>query len=128
LRRFVGKGLEIHKNPVAEIGPVIDAMVRKMSKPLQCILPKNNGLVRCRDVLHCSSGPRGSRIDGQPAAWILLGPVLVDVQDLEVRQPLNWPEPRGKCLDSARPLGLLAIFSSTIEVAVPRRRLMSCVM
>jgi hypothetical protein len=97
LRRFVGKGLEIHNNPVAEIGPVIDAMARKMSEQLQCILPKNNGLVRCHDVLHCSGGPRGSRIDGQPATWIFLGLVLVDVQDLEVRQPLNCLEPRGKC-------------------------------
>jgi hypothetical protein len=37
------KGIGICDKPVAKVGLVVDAVARKMSEPLQCILPKNNG-------------------------------------------------------------------------------------
>jgi hypothetical protein len=77
---------------VVEVGPVVDAMARKMSKPMQCILPENDGQVRCHDVLYCSDSPCDSCIDGQLAIRMMLGLVLVDVRDLEVRRPLNHLE------------------------------------
>ena len=57
LHRFVGKGLEILDKPVLEVIPVIDVMAMKVSEPLQCILPKNDGQVRYHDVLRCFGRP-----------------------------------------------------------------------
>jgi hypothetical protein len=45
---------------------------------------------------------RDSRVDGQPAARVLLGLVLVDVGDLEVGRPLDGSETRSKRGDPAR--------------------------
>jgi hypothetical protein len=56
LRRFVEKGLEICDKPLAEVGPVIDALLRKVLEPLQRILPENNGKVCYHDVLYRPSG------------------------------------------------------------------------
>jgi hypothetical protein len=79
LHQFIKKGLEIHDKLVAEVGPVIDALVRKVSGPLHRILPENNGKVPCHDVLYHPSGPSGGRIDDQPSARIFLRLILVDV-------------------------------------------------
>jgi hypothetical protein len=79
LRRFIGKGLKICDKLVAEVVPVIDAVAREMLKPLRCILPEDDWQVHCHDVLHCFGGSGGGRVDGQPAARILLGFVLVDI-------------------------------------------------
>jgi hypothetical protein len=57
------------------------------------ILPEDDGQVRCHDVLRCSGGLGGGRVHGEPAARILFGLVLIDIRDLEVRRPLNCPEP-----------------------------------
>jgi hypothetical protein len=92
LRLFVEKGLEILDKPVAEVVPAIDAMARKVLEPLQRILPENDGQVRCHDVPLFPGVPGDDCIDGQPAARILPGLVLVDFRDLEVRRPLNCPE------------------------------------
>jgi hypothetical protein len=45
LRWFVRKGLEIYDTPVAEIGPVVDALAGKVPEPLQHVLPENDGQV-----------------------------------------------------------------------------------
>jgi hypothetical protein len=42
LRRFVRKGLEVLDKLAAGIFLIVDALSRQMSKPLQCILPKDN--------------------------------------------------------------------------------------
>jgi hypothetical protein len=39
LCRFIREGLEVHDKPVTEISPVIDAVLRQMPEPLQCVLP-----------------------------------------------------------------------------------------
>jgi hypothetical protein len=39
LRRFVGEGLEVRDKPAAEISPIVDAVSRQMSKPLQRVMP-----------------------------------------------------------------------------------------
>jgi RNAse (barnase) inhibitor barstar len=79
LHRLVGKGLKICDKPVAEIDPVFDVMAGKLSEPLHRVLPKNDGQVRCHDILHCPGGPSGGYTDGQPATWVLLGLVLINV-------------------------------------------------
>jgi hypothetical protein len=38
LRWFVGEGLEVLDKPAAEIFPIVDAVSRQMSKPLQRVL------------------------------------------------------------------------------------------
>jgi hypothetical protein len=81
---FVKKGLEIRDKLVAKVTPVVDAMARKMSEPLQRIMPKNNGQVRYHDVLHCLDGLGGGRINGQPAARILLGSYLSTFETLKL--------------------------------------------
>jgi hypothetical protein len=95
-RRFVRKGLKIRDKPVAKVGLVVDAMAWKMSEPSQRVLPRDNGQVRHHDVFCRSGGLGGGCIDGQPTVRILLRLVLVDVGDLEVRRPLDRPEPGGK--------------------------------
>jgi hypothetical protein len=42
LRQFVRKGLEVLDKPAAGIFLIVDVLSRQMSKPLQCILPKDN--------------------------------------------------------------------------------------
>jgi hypothetical protein len=71
-------------------------------EPLQRVLPQDNGQVRRHDVLRCPSSPGRGRIDSQPASWVLVRLIFVDVGDLEVRRPLNGPETRSKRRDSAR--------------------------
>jgi hypothetical protein len=39
LCRFIGEGLEVRDKPMTEISPIIDAVLRQMSEPLQCVLP-----------------------------------------------------------------------------------------
>jgi hypothetical protein len=73
-----------------------------MSEPLQRVLPQDNGQVCRHHILCCPGGPGGSRVDGQPAARVLLGLVFVDVGDLEVERPLDGLETRSKREDSAR--------------------------
>jgi hypothetical protein len=79
LRRFVIKGLKVHDKPMTEVVPIVEAVARKMLEPLQCILPEDDGQVRCHDILHYSSGLGSDCVDSQPAARILLGLGLVDV-------------------------------------------------
>jgi hypothetical protein len=65
-------------------------------------LPQDNGQVHYHDILCCPSSPGRGRIDGQQASRVLLRLIFVDIGDLEVRRPLNGPETRSKCGDSAR--------------------------
>jgi hypothetical protein len=60
-------------------------------------LPKENGQVHCHEVLRGPGSPSDSRVDGQPATWVLLRHVLVDVGDLEVGRPPDGPETRSEC-------------------------------
>jgi hypothetical protein len=64
-----------------------------------------------------------NRVDGQPTAWFLLGFILVDIGDLEVRQPLNCPEPgvRGK---TPHP----PVLSAMVMMTILGRRVISSVM
>ena len=86
-----------------------------MLEPLQHVLPQDNGQVRCHHVLCCSGGPNDSRVEGQPAARVLLGLVLVDVGDLEVGGPLDGPKTWSKREDPAR------VFLLVFVRSVPRR-------
>jgi hypothetical protein len=54
-------------------------------------------------------------MDGQPASWVLLRLVLVDIGDLEVWGPLDGPETRSKRGYST------CVFLSTFMVSVPGR-------
>jgi hypothetical protein len=121
LCRFVRKRLKVCDKLAAEVVLVVDAVVRKMSEPLQRILLEDNGQVRCHDILRCSGDPSHSRVDSQLATRILLGLILVNVLEFEVRSPLNCPGPRGKGRDTACPPLLPAIFSSMVSMTVPRR-------
>jgi hypothetical protein len=67
----------------------VDAVSGKMSETLQRVLPQDNGQVRRHDILRRPSGSGGSRVDSQPAAWVLLRLVLVDIGDLEDGRPLD---------------------------------------
>jgi hypothetical protein len=84
LHRLVGEGLEVGDEAPTEVVPIVDAVSWQMSEPLQRVLPQDNGQVRSHHILCRPSGPDGSCEDGQPASWILLGLVLVNVGDLEV--------------------------------------------
>jgi hypothetical protein len=84
LRQLVGEELEVGDEAMTEVAPIIDAVSWQVSQPLQCILPKNDGQVCSHHIYGRSSGPGGGRIDGQPASWVLLGFIFVDVGDLEV--------------------------------------------
>jgi hypothetical protein len=59
-----------------------------------------------------ASSPGGDHIYGQPASWILLRLIFVDVGDLEVRRPLDGPEARRKHEDSTRIL--LPMFAPSV--------------
>jgi hypothetical protein len=39
LRQFIREGLEVRDKPVAEVTPIVDAVLWKVSKPLKCVLP-----------------------------------------------------------------------------------------
>jgi hypothetical protein len=57
---------------------------------------ENDGHVRSHHFFGCPSSPSGGCIDGQPASWVLLGLIFVDVGDFEVWGPLNGPETQSK--------------------------------
>jgi hypothetical protein len=78
-------------------------------------LPKYDGQICSHHIFSCPSGPDSSGVDSQPASQVLLGLVLVDVGDLEVRGPLNALETWSKRRYSTR------ILLSTIVVSVPGR-------
>jgi hypothetical protein len=92
LRWLVGEGLKVGDETPTEVTPIVDAVSRQMSYPLQCFLSKNDGQICSHHVFSCPSGSGSGRIDGQPASRILLRLVLVDVGDLEVWGPLDGPE------------------------------------
>jgi hypothetical protein len=75
-----------------------------MSEPLQRVLPLDDGQICHNYVFCCPCGPGGGRVDGQPATWVLLGLVLINIRDLEVGGPLDGPEMWSKCRDFARVL------------------------
>jgi hypothetical protein len=58
---------------------------------LQRVLPKDDGQIRGHHILGCPSGSGGGGVDGQPASWVLLRFIFVDVGDLEVRGAIEWP-------------------------------------
>jgi hypothetical protein len=59
---------------------------------LHRIFPKYDGQICSHHIFSCPSGRGSSGVDSQPASWVLLRLVLVDVGDFEVRGPLNGPE------------------------------------
>jgi hypothetical protein len=85
-----------------------------MLKPLQCILPQDNGRVRHHDVFYCPSNPRSGHVDGLPSPRVLLGLVFVDVGDFEVRRPLDGPELGGERGDPACLFFLLLMVVSLV--------------
>jgi hypothetical protein len=68
--------------------------------------------MRSHHIFSCPNDPGSSGIDGQPASWVLLRLVLVNVGDLEVRGPLNGPDTWSKRQYSTR------VFQSTVVVSV----------
>lgn len=76
--------MKIQDKLVAEIGLVVYAMAGKVSKPLQRVQPKNDGQVRCHDVLCCPGGPDDGHIDGQPVTRVFLGLKLVEFETLKL--------------------------------------------
>lgn len=92
-RWFVRKGLEIHDKPTAEVVPVVDAVSRQVSEPLQRVLPQDNGQVHCHDIFRRPSGSTSGHVDDQPPTWVLLGFIFVEIGDLEVWRPLDRPKP-----------------------------------
>ena len=115
LCRFIGERLKIRDKPTVEVPTIVDVVSRQVSEPLQCVLPYNNGQVCYHDILHCPSSPDGRCIDGQPASWILLRLIFVDVGDLETQRTLDGPEARSKHGDPAR------ILLSMIMSSIPGR-------
>jgi hypothetical protein len=101
LCRFIGEGLEVRDKPVTKISPIVDAVLRQMPEPLQCVVPQNDGNVSCHDVFCCPSSLGSGCIDGQPTPWVLLGLILVDVGDFEIGRPLDGPKARGERGDPA---------------------------
>jgi hypothetical protein len=94
-----------------------------VSKPLQCILSKDDGQVCGHHIFSCPSGSGGGGVDGQPASRILLRLVLVDVGDFEVRGPLNGPEAWSERRYSTRDLlssMMMSIPGRGVVVVVPR--------
>jgi hypothetical protein len=79
---------------------------------LQRILPKDDGQICSHHNFSCPNSLGSGGVDSQPASRVLLGLVLVDVGDLEVRGPLNGPETWSKRRYSTR------ILLSTIVVSV----------
>jgi hypothetical protein len=75
-------------------------------------MPEDDGQVCSHHVFSCPSGPSSGCIDDQPASWVLLRLVFVDVGDLEVWGPLDGPETWIKCRHSTR------VLLSTVVVSV----------
>lgn len=69
---------------VAEINLVVDAVVTKVTKPLEGILAQHNGEVQYHDIFSLPSSSGSDRVDDQSTARILLSCIFVDVGDLEV--------------------------------------------
>jgi hypothetical protein len=86
-----------------------------MSQLLQCVLPEDNGQVCGHYVFGRPSSSSGSGVDGQPASWILLRFIFVDIGHLEVRGPLNGPKAWSKCRHSTH------VFLSSRMMSVPGR-------
>jgi hypothetical protein len=74
---------------VIEVGLVVDVVAREMVKALDRVLPHHDRDVCHHDILCFPDGLRFHGIDGQPAAWVLLVIVLVNIGDLEVCWPLD---------------------------------------
>jgi hypothetical protein len=115
--------LELCDKSATEIPPIVDAVSRQVPEPLQCVLPQNDGQVRCHDILRCPSSLGDGCIDDQPAPQVLLRLIFVDVGDLEIRRPLDGSEAKGKHGDPAR--SLLSMIMSLIpgrgvSVRLPR--------
>jgi hypothetical protein len=94
-----------------------------VSKPLQCILSEDDGQVCGHHIFGCPSGSGGGGVDGQPASWILLRLVLVDVGGFEVRGALNGPEAWSERRYSTRVLlssMMMSIPGRGVVVVVPR--------
>jgi hypothetical protein len=94
-----------------------------VSQPLQCILPKDDRQVCGHHIFGCPNGSGDGGVDGQPASWILLRLVLVNVGDFEVRGPLNGPEAWSERRYSTRVLlSSMMVFISGrgVVVVVPR--------
>jgi hypothetical protein len=94
-----------------------------MSQPLHCVLPEDNGQVCGHYVLGrpCSSSSGG--VDGQPASWILLRFIFVDIGYLEVRGPLNGPKAWSKCRHSTHVFllsGMMSVPGRGVVVMAPR--------
>jgi hypothetical protein len=104
--------LEVGDKMPTEVAPIVDAVSRQVSYPLQRILPKDDEQIHNHHIFDCPSGPGSGGIDGQPASRVLLRLVVVDVRDLEVRGPLDGPETWSKRRYSTR------VFLSTVVVSV----------
>jgi hypothetical protein len=85
--------LDVREKLAAKISPIVDAVSRQLSTPLQRVLPQDNGQVHRHDVFRCPSSSGDDHVDGLPAPWVLLGLVCVDVGDFEVRRLLDGLEP-----------------------------------
>jgi hypothetical protein len=91
--------------------------------PLQCILPEDDGQVWGHHIFGCPSGSGSGGVDGQPASWILLRLVLVDVGDFEVRGPFNGPKAWSERQYSTRVLlssMMMSILGRGVVVVMPR--------
>jgi hypothetical protein len=90
---------------------------------LQCVLPEDNGQVCGHYVFGCPNSSSGGGVDGQPASWILLRFIFVDIGYLEVRRPLNGPKAWSKCGHSTRVFlssGMMSVPGRGVVVVVPR--------
>jgi hypothetical protein len=90
-------------------------------QPLQCILPEDDRQVCEHHIFGCPSSSGGGGVDGQPASWILLRLVLVNVGYFEVRGPLNGPEAWSECRYSTR------VLLSSMMMSVPGRGVVAVV-
>jgi hypothetical protein len=94
-----------------------------MSQPLQRVLPEDNGQVCGHYIFGRPSSSSGGGVDGQPASWILLRFIFVDIGYLEVRGPLNGPKAWSKCRHSTCVFlssGMMSVPGRGVVVVVPR--------
>lgn len=76
---FSKRGLKVGEEPVTEVRPVVDAVARKMTEPLERVLPLYNRDIRYHDVLRRPSVLGNHGVNDQPPTWVFLGLVLVNV-------------------------------------------------